>query len=225
MRIPRRHNDRPERHRHGRQVVSSVAPLVLIDYGLGNLGSVANALQKQAIPYVVSSDPVAVRQAKALILPGVGPAGQGMQNLRERQLDTAIRTAVQNGTPILGICIGMQLFMDRSEEDDANCLGLVSGGVKKFVTIQKVPQIGWNQVRTQAGSKLLKGLPDESYFYFVHSYYCAPDDDNIVAGTTEYDIRFCSVFEQDNIYGVQFHAEKSGEAGLQLLRNYWEAVC
>lgn len=199
--------------------------LIVIDYGLGNLASVANALGKLGIPYAVSSRPEDLAAATAIILPGVGAAAAGMEGLRRHGLDQAIIAAARKGTPILGICLGMQLLMQSSAEGDAQCLGLVPGTVRKFQTRLKVPQMGWNQVRATDGSRLLSNVTDDSYFYFVHSYYCAPDDDDVTTGRTDYDGQFCSVFEQGNISGVQFHPEKSGDAGLGVLGNFWEAAC
>lgn len=199
--------------------------IVVIDYGLGNLASVANALTKLEIPFEVSSSPGVVGKAKALILPGVGAAGQGMKNLKAGSLDTVIVEQAKRGVPILGICLGMQLLFSASEEGNAKCLGLVSGTVKKFQTDLKVPQIGCNQVIVSPDSKLLKTIKDGGYFYFVHSYYCQPDDTKTAKGLTDYDAQFCSVVEQGNIFGAQFHPEKSGDSGLQVLRNFWEAVC
>ncbi len=203
----------------------STSKIVIIDYGLGNLASVANALTKLEIPFEVSSSPAVVRKAKGLILPGVGAAAQGMKNLKAGSLDAAITEQAKSGVPILGICLGMQLLFSASEEGDTKCLGLVPGTVKKFQTDLKVPQIGWNQVVAALGSKLLKNIKDDSYFYFVHSYYCQPNDPETAKGLTSYDVQFCSVVEQDNIFGAQFHPEKSGDSGLQVLRNFWEAVC
>lgn len=198
--------------------------IVIIDYGLGNLASVANALTKLEIPFKISSQIEDLRAATALILPGVGAAAFGMRNLRERKLDLEIKTQVALGKPLLGICLGMQLLFSSSDEGDVACLNLVKGKVKKFETKLKVPQIGWNQV-VAGNSQLLKDIKNESYFYFVHSYYCDPNDRKVVTGKTNYDQDFCSVLEAKNVYGVQFHPEKSGAAGLQLLRNFWELVC
>jgi glutamine amidotransferase len=199
--------------------------LVIVDYGLGNLASVANALTKLEIPFEVSGSPAVIQKAKGLILPGVGAAGQGMKNLKAGSLDTAIVEQAKSGMPILGICLGMQLLFSLSEEGNTKCLGLVPGTVEKFQTDLKVPQIGWNQVIAAPESKLLKSIKDDSYFYFVHSYYCQPNDTGTAKGLTDYSTQFCSVVEQGNIFGVQFHPEKSGYSGLQVLRNFWEAVC
>lgn len=197
--------------------------ITIIDYGLGNLASVANALARLGIPYTISSKVADLRAASALILPGVGAAGFGMQNLIERGLAAEIKTQLAKGKPVLGICLGMQLLFSTSEEGNVRCLDLIPGQVKKFETTLKVPQIGWNQVST-VNSRLLTGITNQSFFYFVHSYYCQPADTTTIAGTTEYDQTFCSVVEANNIYGVQFHPEKSGEAGLQLLRNFGKLV-
>lgn len=199
--------------------------ITIIDYGSGNLASVANALSKVEIPFEISSDVNVLKNAKVLILPGVGAAGQSMENLKERGLDKEIIEQAKKGTPILGICLGMQLIFSSSEEGNVNCLGLAKGEVKKFNTSLKVPQIGWNQVESKNDSKLLKGIKNNSYFYFVNSYYCDSKEPNLVKGITNYEVKFCSVIERSNLYGVQFHPEKSGDIGLQLLKNFWEAVC
>jgi len=199
--------------------------LIVVDYGLGNLASVGNALKRLCIPFAVSSRSEDLAKATAIILPGVGAAEAGMQGLIEHGLDIALKQAAQKGTPILGICLGMQLLMGSSQEGDVQCLGLVPGTVKKFQTDLKVPQMGWNQVTAAGDSSLLRNITANSYFYFVHSYYCAPTNSEIVTGETDYDGQFCSIYEQDGIAGVQFHPEKSGEAGLTLLSNFWEAAC
>ncbi len=198
--------------------------ITVIDYGLGNLASVANALKKLEIPYQISGDLEVLKNSKVLILPGVGAADQGMQNLKKRGIDRVIIEQVKTGKPILGICLGMQLLFTLSEEGNVDCLGLVNGFVKKFNTSLKVPQIGWNQVESKNNSILLKGI-NNSYFYFVNSYYCKPEDESSIKGVTDYEVQFCSVIEKNNLYGVQFHPEKSGDVGLQLLNNFWEAVC
>jgi glutamine amidotransferase len=199
--------------------------ITVIDYGLGNLASVANALNKLEIPSEISSDINVIKNAKVLILPGVGAAVQGMENLKKRGLDQVIIAQAKRGTPILGICLGMQLLFSASEEGNVTCLGLIEGEVKRFDSALKVPQIGWNQVEFINKSILLKGIENNSYFYFVNSYYCDPANKNISKGNTNYNLEFCSILEKENVYGVQFHPEKSGDDGLQLLKNFWEAVC
>ncbi len=199
--------------------------ITIIDYGLGNLTSVKNALEKLEIPVQISSDPTVIKNAQGLILPGVGAAGEGMRNLQQRGLEKVIVEYVRSGKPLLGICLGMQLLFSQSEEGNVDCLNIVKGKVKKFATDLKVPQIGWNQVRANSRSKLFKDVLDDSYFYFVHSYYCEPDDKAVIIGQTDYNQTFCSVLEVKNIFGVQFHPEKSSEAGLQLLNNFGKRIC
>ena len=196
----------------------------IIDYGLGNLTSVKNALDKLGIPNFISDDPAKLKDSKGLILPGVGAAGAGMQNLKEKGLDQYLTGEIKNGKPFLGTCLGMQLLFDYSEEGGTKCLGIVPGKVKKFTGSLKVPQMGWNNVANIKDSNILKGIKDQSYFYFVNSFYCEPDEKEVVAGTTDYGITFASVIEKDNIFATQFHSEKSGEIGLQLLKNFSE-VC
>lgn len=200
--------------------------IVIIDYGLGNLASVKNALDKLGIPNKISSDPAVIKKATALILPGVGAAGAGMANLKKRGLDKLITEEIKKGKPFLGICLGMQLLFDKSEEGNIDCLGVLKGTVKKFTKERKVPQIGWNNVGIKNYELgIMKNIPDESYFYFVNSYYCSPSDPSIVAAVTTYGETFASVVVKNNITGVQFHPEKSGDTGLRFLKNFWEAVC
>lgn len=194
--------------------------ITVIDYGLGNLTSVANALKKLSIPCRISNKHEDIQASSALILPGVGAAGEGMKNLKERKLDQTIIEQIATGKPLLGICLGMQLLFTLSDESKVGCLNVLKGKVRKFETDLKVPQIGWNQVKASSDSKLLRGVENDSYFYFVHSYFCDPYDKSVVTGRTEYGQEFCSVLEAKNVFGVQFHPEKSGEAGLQILRNF-----
>ena len=196
--------------------------IVIIDYGLGNLASIANALEKLGISYQISANVETIKTAAGLILPGVGAARQGMKNLKAKGLDKVITEQVKKGKPILGICLGMQLLLSFSEEGNVACLDLIKGNVKKFKTQLKVPQIGWNDVKiTNNELVITKDISDNSYFYFVNSYYCEPNDESIVAATTDYGREFCSIFAKGNIFGAQFHPEKSGNAGLQLLKNFY----
>lgn len=199
--------------------------IVIIDYGLGNLASVNNALKKLGIPSVISDSPKDISSAKGLILPGVGAAGKGMENIQARGFEALIKDQVSKGIPLLGICLGMQLLFTSSEEGNTDCLDLIDGKVQRFATELKVPQIGWNQVSISSNSKILNGIPQNSYFYFVHSYFCKPKNTSLITGATTYDVAFCSVVEKGTVFGSQFHPEKSGDAGLQLLRNFWEVVC
>jgi len=197
--------------------------IVIIDYGLGNLGSVKNALDKLGVDSMVSKSVKDIEKATGLVLPGVGSATEGMKNLRKSGLNKVILKQIKLKKPILGICLGMQLLFFLSEEGNTECLNVIEGKVKKFNNKLKVPQIGWNQVK-QKPSKLFLSIKDKSYFYFVHSYYCQASEEKIIRGSTDYGINFTSVIEDKNIFGVQFHPEKSGENGLKLLKNFVDIV-
>jgi len=197
--------------------------IVIIDYGLGNLGSVKNALDKLGVDSMVSKSVKDIEKATGLVLPGVGSATEGMKNLRKSGLNKVILKQIKLKKPILGICLGMQLLFFLSEEGNTECLNVIEGKVKRFNNKLKVPQIGWNQVK-QKPSKLFLGIKDKSYFYFVHSYYCQASEEKIIIGSTEYGINFTSAIEDKNIFGVQFHPEKSGENGLKLLKNFVDIV-
>lgn len=198
--------------------------IVIIDYGVGNLGSVKNTLDRLNIDSVISDDPRFIRKSDALILPGVGSANQGMKNLIERKLDSVIIKEVQKGKPFLGICLGMQLLFSYSEEGNTFCLNVIKGVVKKFKTNLKIPQIGWNSVeiknRKLRIKKLFNKISYNSSFYFVNSYYCIPEDNALVAGQTEYGQTFCSILVKKNIVATQFHPEKSGSVGQQFIINW-----
>ena len=197
--------------------------IVIIDYGLGNLGSVKNALDKLGVDSMVSKSVKDIEKATGLVLPGVGSATEGMKNLRKSGLNKVILKQIKLKKPILGICLGMQLLFFLSEEGNTECLNVIEGKVKKFNNKLKVPQIGWNQVK-QKPSKLFLSIKDKSYFYFVHSYYCQASEEKIIIGSTEYGINFTSAIEDKNIFGVQFHPEKSGKDGLKLLKNFIDIV-
>lgn len=203
--------------------------ITIIDYGIGNLGSVANALDKLGAMYQISSSISDMRKAKALILPGVGSAQEGMQNLQNRKLDVLLIDEITKDKPFLGICLGMQLLFANSEEGNVKCLNILKGAVKKFQKMRKIPQIGWNNVKIQqfnnlAIQQLMTDIPNNSFFYFVNSYYCIPEDDSIVVGETDYGETFASIIVKDNIVATQFHPEKSGKVGFQLLKNFIQAI-
>jgi len=198
--------------------------IAVIDYGIGNLASITNALNRLNIPAVISRSISTIEKADCLILPGVGAAGEGMRNLQKSGLDKVIKKEIIKGKKFLGICLGMQLLFERSEEGNVECLGLLKGRVKKFKRERKVPQIGWNQVRIQNSEfriqlKLFNKISDNSYFYFVNSFYCTPEDKSLIVGETEYGEKFASVIIKNNIIATQFHPEKSGILGIKLLNN------
>ena len=203
--------------------------LAIIDYRAGNLTSVRLAFGSLDADARVTDDPDVVRSADRVVLPGVGAAGAAMSNLAELGMVAAIRDVVANGTPFLGICLGAQVVLARSEEDGGvDCLGLLPGTVRLFQPASqwdKVPQMGWNAVMPRSGRQgphpLFDGIEPGSEFYFVHSYYPAPSDDACVLGETDYaGVRFASVVGRNNIVGTQFHPEKSGRVGLKLLNNF-----
>ena len=194
--------------------------LVVIDYDSGNLRSVSRALESQGVTPLVTGDAAEFDAADAIVLPGVGSGPAAMNALNQRSLVGPIRDYIASGRPFLGICLGLQLLMDRTEEGDAPCLGVVAGNAKLLPPGLKVPHMGWNSVRFNNKHPVLAGIPQDSYFYFVHSYYAAPEDPAGVSGTTEYGIPFCSVYAKDNLVATQFHPEKSGPAGLQIYKNF-----
>ncbi len=194
--------------------------LVVIDYDSGNLRSVSRALESQGVTPLVSGDPAEFDNADAVVLPGVGSGPAAMGALNQRGLVDPIRDYIASGKPFLGVCLGLQLLMDRTEEGDARCLGVVAGSAKLLPPGLKVPHMGWNNVRFENDHPILAGIPQDSYFYFVHSYYAAPADQKGVSGTTEYGIPFCSIYASGNLVATQFHPEKSGPAGLRLYKNF-----
>lgn len=194
--------------------------IAIIDYGLGNLGSVQNALNKIGVRSVITSKEKQIQKASKIIFPGVGAAGEGMCNLERSGLDLVIKNQIDEEKPVLGICLGMQLLFSFSEENNTECLNIIPGSVKKLDINYKVPHVGWNTVQRSDSVGIFDAVSNNEYFYFVHSYYCTPENPNNVVGFTEYGINFCSVVQKKNIYGVQFHPEKSGSAGLQLLKNF-----
>jgi glutamine amidotransferase len=194
--------------------------LVVVDYQSGNLRSVARALESVGVAPLVSADPAHIQAADAVVLPGVGSAPAAMAALQDRGLVRPLKEYVASGRPFLGVCLGLQLLLERTEEGGAECLGLVSGEVKRLPSGLKVPHMGWNSVRFNWEHPATRGIPQDSYFYFVHSYYPAPADIEGVVGTTEYNIPFCSVYARGNLVATQFHPEKSGVLGLRFYQNF-----
>ncbi len=197
--------------------------IAIIDYGIGNLRSVEKAFTAQGIDAVVTRDEKVLRQADKLVLLGVGAFGYAMQSLRELGFDELVIEAANAGKPIIGLCVGLQMMFDEGHEFGVHKgLGLLKGKVVKFPDNLHVPHIGWNQVALEHDHAIFRGLEDQSFFYFVHSYYCEAEDASCVLGTTDYGITYASICGRDNIVGVQFHPEKSQATGLQLLKNFAE---
>lgn len=195
--------------------------LTVIDFGAGNLKSVANALTKCGVQYELTDDPDEVREGKAFLLPGVGAAKPAMDRLRQSGMADAIRDVVARGAPFLGICLGMQLLLEHSEEQDSDCLGVVRGHVHRFDDSDLlVPHVGWNRVHVTQQHRLFDGINADAYVYFVHSYYVALDDEADLLATCDYGQRFAAALVKGNVMGVQFHPEKSGDVGLKLLDNF-----
>ncbi len=195
---------------------------VIIDYRAGNLTSVVRSLKALGVEGSVTQDPAVVAQATRVIFPGVGAAGKAMAILRELGLDQALRQSLARGIPILGICLGAQIILEESEENDAACLGLLPGRTRALPRGQglKIPHMGWNRVRFLRTHPVFKGLPEGAEYYFVHSYYPAPAQTAMVLGVTDHGIEFPSAIGWRNLVATQFHPEKSGRFGLQILENF-----
>ena len=197
--------------------------IVVVDYGASNLKSIVRGLERAGAAVTVARAPEELEGAAGLVLPGVGAAGAAMHGLRTRGLIGPLCRAIAGGTPFLGVCLGLQLLLGAQEEDDETGLGLIGGRVRRLRGV-KVPHMGWNTVEATAGRAdgPLAGLPPRPYAYFVHSYYVepAPGAASLVSGTTEYGGRFVSALARDNVWGTQFHPEKSGDVGAQVLRNF-----
>ncbi|MCD6206909.1 MAG: imidazole glycerol phosphate synthase subunit HisH [Methanosarcinales archaeon] len=196
--------------------------IAVIDYGMGNLRSIHNALAKVGGNPVIISDSNALldADADAVVIPGVGAFGDAMRNLAP--FADGLFDLVNSGTPLLGICIGMQVLFERSEESDAAGFGLIRGDVVRLPDGVKIPQMGWNELTLRSDTDLLAGIDDGDFFYFVHSYYCVPEDERVIAATTDYGVDMAAVVEMDNIHAVQFHPEKSSRKGLRILKNFVE---
>jgi glutamine amidotransferase len=199
--------------------------LAIIDYGVGNLRSVERAFAATGNHAIVTGDLSVLRQAKGLVLPGVGAFAACMKALSSRGFDELVRERVAGGTPLLGICVGMQLLFETSEEfGNAAGLSLIRGRVRRLPDEELVPQVGWNQIRKRNSHPILLGIEDDAFVYFVHSYYCDVDEPALVAGETDYGITYPSVIGRGDLCGVQFHPEKSQAVGLRMLSNFAHRV-
>ncbi len=207
--------------------------IAIIDYGVGNLRSVAKAFHAIGSDAILTKNIDVILSAKAVVLPGVGAFEDGMDNLRDNGLIDVVKTLIKRGTPFFGICLGMQMLLEigdesneaiatKMDEKDILGLGILKGRVKRFPETEglKVPQMGWNTVSYKEGSRLFKGIPQDQFFYFVHSYYCDLSNEAEVSGVTDYGVLYHSALERGNLFATQFHPEKSGELGLKMLRNF-----
>jgi imidazole glycerol-phosphate synthase subunit HisH len=198
-----------------------VSRVAIIDYGVGNLRSVEKAFAATGCEAIVTDDETKLRAAEKLVLPGVGAFAACMKALSERGFDRVVRDKARSGTPLLGVCVGMQLLFDESEEFGSTPgLGLLRGRVRRFKNDLVVPHVGWNRIHQKQPHALFEGVADGSFCYFVHSFYCEPAEEHVIAGETEYGARYASVVAAENICGVQFHPEKSQDVGLRMLRNF-----
>lgn len=197
--------------------------ITIVDYGMGNLRSVQKAFERVGVDARVTSQAADVAAAEKLVLPGVGAFQDAIGELHKQELVEPIRAHIESGKPFLGICLGLHLLFDVSYEDGTwDGLGIIPGKVVKFPDFEdlKVPHMGWNRLNVSGDQPLLAGIPDDAYFYFVHSYYVVPDEESVVAARTDYGIEFVSMIARDNIFATQFHPEKSQKVGLRLLKNF-----
>ncbi len=200
----------------------------IIDYGMGNIHSVQKALESLGAETLVTNNPREIDKCDKIVLPGVGAFDDALKELEKKGLSAAIRESIIGKKIFLGICLGMQLLFEKSEEGNLSGLGILKGAVRKFQVAKtlKVPHMGWNNLNLrQKDCPLFKDLKDNSYVYFCHSYYPAPQDNKIIAATTGYGVEFAAIVRQGNVYGVQFHPEKSQETGLKILKNFVQLKC
>ncbi len=195
--------------------------IAIADYGAGNLHSISKALERQGLDVRITESPRLLDAAEALVVPGDGAFGPAIARLRQLGFADRIREYVQSGRPFLGVCLGMQLLFDESEEDGTHGgLGVLPGRVVRLPNAVKVPHMGWNQLRVTRPSPLLDGIDTGAYVYFVHSYHAVPRDPAVIAATAEYGVTVAAVAGRDNLWATQFHPEKSGSVGIQMLANF-----
>ena len=202
----------------------SSANIAIVDYQAGNVRSVQKAIEAGGGRAKITSDPDDIERSDALVFPGQGACDSSMRQLKRRELVDPIKAFISSGRPFLGVCLGLQLLLEDSEEGSEPCLGVLSGSVRRLPPGTKVPHMGWNEVQFHAEHPVLAGIPSGSYFYFVHSYYADPNDKSVVLSTTSYGVDFCSAAAWDNVVAVQFHPEKSGDLGLRVYRQFVDLV-
>ena len=194
--------------------------IIIVDYGAGNLKSIENAFQYLGYKPFITNNPKDILLGDAIVFPGQGSSPKAMSALVQLDIVGALKTVIQKGTPFLGICLGLQTLMSRSEEGDTPCLDIIPGVTRLLPNSVKVPHMGWNQVDLSHSHPAFKDIPPASYFYFVHSYYFDCKETNNILAHTNYGIDFASIISKENIYGVQFHPEKSSKQGLNLIKNF-----
>ena len=192
----------------------------IIDYDSGNLRSVAKALEKYGVDPITTSDSDIILKSDAIILPGVGAAPSAMQALSNRNLIEPIKQYIALGKPFFGVCLGLQLLFNKTDEGDSDCLGVISGNVRQLSSGLKVPHMGWNSIDIKKTHPILEGIPSGEFFYFVHSYFVVPQESGDITATTDYGEVFCSIYAKDNLIATQFHPEKSGDIGLRIYKNF-----
>jgi len=200
--------------------------IAVVDYGLGNIRSVSSALKEAGADVVIVNDGPGILGADAVVVPGVGAFAKAMDNINNMGLYDPLSNWLRSGKPYLGICLGMQmLFSESHEHGTTSGFGIIEGEVIRFTNEVKIPHMGWNQVAVEAGSRMFEGMKNDSFFYFDHSYYTQPYDMKFVSGKTGYGGNFVSAVESGNVWGVQFHPEKSSAIGLKLLENFIRNAC
>lgn len=194
--------------------------LAIVDYGAGNVRSVQKAFEHLGYQAKITSEPSIIKSAPALIFPGQGASPPAMRALADRKLVEVIQDSILGGKPFFGVCLGLQLLMDISEEGPVDCLGILRGTVRRLPENLKVPHMGWNSVSLSRTHPVFHDIPENSYFYFVHSYYALPEDQSVVLGSSNYGVEFCSIAAEKTLIATQFHPEKSGNVGLKLYDNF-----
>lgn len=199
--------------------------IAIIDYDMGNLRSVEKALDFVGAESIITSDPQEIMDSMAAILPGVGAFPDAIEIINDRKLDEVVKKFVDEGRPLLGICLGMQLLFDESDEGKrTEGLRILPGKIKKFEIDLKVPQIGWNSLKIDGECEVLKDTSEDSYVYFVHSHYVELENNNLLNAHCEYEVNVPAIVSRDNVIGIQFHPEKSGDVGLKMLGNFWRMI-
>ncbi|WP_411682493.1 imidazole glycerol phosphate synthase subunit HisH [Clostridium thailandense] len=199
--------------------------IAIVDYGMGNLRSVEKAFEFIGAKAKITEDAEEIMNSSGIVLPGVGAFPDAMENIKKSGFDKVMKEAVKNGTPLMGICLGMQLLFEESDEvRETEGLGFIKGKIKKFEVDLKIPHMGWNDLIMDKSCEILKDVKEGSYVYFVHSFYAQIEEEGVLNAHSFYGVDTPAVVSKENVFGLQFHPEKSGEPGMQMLRNFWELV-